>query len=209
SDECLIHLVFFISSRRRHTRSKRDWSSDVCSSDLMVAETKQKSEWLEWIKAIFIAIVIALIIRTFFFSTSIVEGESMAPTLDSGDRIIFNKFVYLIDEPERGDIVIIQRPLKNYVKRVIALPGETIEVRDHVLYIDDEAYEQTFLPEAEILATGDFEPVDVPPDNYFVMGDNRGISKDSRNGLGLIQEDDIIGRSEIIIFPFNEWSITR
>jgi len=175
----------------------------------MVAETKQKSEWLEWIKAIFIAIVIALIIRTFFFSTSIVEGESMAPTLDSGDRIIFNKFVYLIDEPDRGDIVIIQRPLKNYVKRVIALPGETIEVKDHVLYIDDEAYEQTYLPETEILATGDFEPVDVPADNYFVMGDNRGISKDSRNGLGLIREDDIIGRSEIIIFPFNEWSITR
>lgn len=174
-----------------------------------MAEAKQKSEWLEWIKAIFIAVVIALVIRTFIFSTSIVEGESMAPTLDNGDRIVFNKFVYLVSNPERGDIVIIKRPLKNYVKRVIALPGETIEVRNHVLYINDEAYDQNFLPEITNIATGNFGPVEVPSDNYFVMGDNRNISKDSRNGLGLIEETNIIGRSEIIIFPFDEWSITR
>lgn len=176
----------------------------------MVAETKQtKSEWLEWIKAIFIAVIIALVIRTFIFSTSIVEGESMAPALDNGDRIVFNKFIYLVSKPDRGDIVIIKRPLKNYVKRVIAMPGETIEVRDHVLYIDDEPYDQNYLPEINILATDDFGPVNVPSEKYFVMGDNRNISKDSRNGLGLIEEDNIIGRSEIIIFPFDEWSITR
>lgn len=174
-----------------------------------MAETKQKNEWFEWIKAIVIAILIALIIRTFIFSTSIVDGASMAPTLDNGDRIIFNKFVYLVGKPERGDIVIIKRPLKNYVKRIIALPGETIEVRDHILYIDNEPIEQTFIPDMEMSATQDFGPIEVTPDHYFVMGDNRGISKDSRNGLGLIEEDNIIGRSEIIIFPFDEWSITR
>lgn len=174
-----------------------------------MAETRQKSEWLEWAKAIFIAIIIALIIRTFFFSTSIVKGDSMLPTLEEGDRIIFNKFVYLIGKPDRGDIVIIERPLKNYVKRVIALPGETIEVKDHVLHINGEIYEQNFLSENEILGTGNFGPIEIPEDSYFVMGDNRSTSKDSRNGLGFIEEENIIGRSEIIIFPFNELRVTR
>src|SRR5699024_1536574 len=110
---------------------------------------------------------------------------------------------------DRGDIVIIERPLKNYVKRVIALPGETIEVKDHVLHINGEIYEQNFLSENEILGTGNFGPIEIPEDSYFVMGDNRSTSKDSRNGLGFIEEENIIGRSEIIIFPFNELRVTR
>src|SRR5690625_4941127 len=88
----------------------------------LVSETKQKNEWIEWGKAILFAILLAIIIRTFLFSTSIVEGDSMDPTLEDGERIIFNKFVYIVGEPQRGDVVIIQRPHKNYVKRVIALP---------------------------------------------------------------------------------------
>ncbi len=177
----------------------------------MVADKQKekKNEWIEWGKAIVIAMVIALFIRTFIFSTSIVEGDSMAPTLNDGDRIIFNKAVYLIGEPKRGDIVIIKRPLKNYVKRVIALPGDTIEVKNHELYINDELYEQTFISEDSKKRTGNFGPMTVPADSYFVMGDNRAISKDSRNGLGFIEEENIIGRSEIIIYPFNQWSLTR
>lgn len=174
-----------------------------------MAESEKKNEWIEWGKAIIIAVLLALFLRTFIFSTSIVEGESMAPTLDNGDRIIFNKFIYFIGKPGRGDIVIIKRPLKNYVKRIIALPGETIEMKDHVLYINDEAYEQNFITEESKNRTGNFGPIDVPLDSYFVMGDNRAISKDSRNGLGFIEEENIIGRSEIIIYPFNEWSLTR
>ena len=174
-----------------------------------MTETKKKSEWLEWAKAIIIAILIALFLRTFIFATSIVEGESMDPTLEDGERVIFNKIVYLIDEPERGDIVIIKRPFKNYVKRVIALPGETIELNGSELYINGEKYEQTFLDEDAAERTGNFGPIQVPDDSYFVMGDNRAISKDSRNGLGFIQEDEIIGRSEFVIFPFDELSRTR
>ena len=174
-----------------------------------MSKTKEKNEWVEWGKAIFIAILLALFLRTFIFSTSIVEGDSMAPTLDSGDRIIFNKFVYLIGEPKRSDIIIIQRPAKNYVKRVIALPGETIEMNNHVLYINGEKYEQTFINNDAKLHTGNFGPIEVPKNSYFVMGDNRAISKDSRNGLGFIEADNIIGKSEIIMFPFSEWSITR
>lgn len=174
-----------------------------------MAQDKKKNEWMEWIKAILVALILVLILRTFVFSASVVEGESMSPTLEHGNKIIFNKFVYLIGEPQRNDVVIIQRPLKNYVKRVIGLPGEVIEIRNHVLYIDDEAYEQSYISEEAILNTGNFGPIEVPEDSYFVMGDNRAISKDSRNGLGFIESEHIIGKSEFIIYPFNEWSQTR
>ncbi|HLQ97417.1 MAG TPA: signal peptidase I [Candidatus Dormibacteraeota bacterium] len=174
-----------------------------------MAQDKKKNEWLEWIKAILVALILVLILRTFVFSASVVEGESMSPTLEHGNKIIFNKFVYLIGDPERNDVVIIQRPLKNYVKRVIGLPGEVIEIRNHILYIDDEVYEQSYISEEAILNTGNFGPIEVPKDSYFVMGDNRSISKDSRNGLGFIESEHIIGKSEFIIYPFSEWSQTR
>ncbi|WP_099157907.1 signal peptidase I [Virgibacillus ndiopensis] len=174
-----------------------------------MVETKKKNEWLEWAKAIFIAILLAFFLRTFVFATSIVEGDSMYPTLEDGERVIFNKFVYLIGEPDRGDIIIIQRPIKNYVKRVIALPGETVEMRNHQLYINGEKYTETFISDEAINNTGNFGPITVKKDKYFVMGDNRAISRDSRNGLGLINEEDIIGRSEFIIYPFDDWSMTR
>ncbi|MDY0408040.1 signal peptidase I [Paracerasibacillus soli] len=174
-----------------------------------MTKQKQKNEWLEWLKAILIAIIIALIVRNFIFATSIVDGDSMFPTLKDGERVVFNKFVYMIGEPKRGDIVIIQRPHKNYVKRVIGLPGETIEIQDHVLYINGDEYKQTFISNEAINYTGNFGPIQIPTDSYFVIGDNRAISKDSRNGLGFIDEEDIIGRSELIIYPFSEWSLTR
>lgn len=75
-------------------------------------------------------------LRTFIFATSIVEGESMYPTLQDGERVIFNKIVYTIDDPGRGDVVIIHQPPKNYVKRIIGMPGETIEIENSQLYID-------------------------------------------------------------------------
>jgi len=174
-----------------------------------VAATKKRNEWLEWTKAIIIAILLAFFLRAFVFATSIVEGESMDPTLENGERVIINKFVYLIGEPKRGDIVIIERPTKNYVKRVIGMPGETVEVEDHMLYINGKKHSQPYINQNAMAHTGKFGPVTVPDDSYFVMGDNRAISKDSRNGLGFISEDTIIGRSEFVIFPFDDWSLTR
>src|SRR5699024_9388655 len=170
-----------------------------------LAESKKQNEWVEWGKAILVAIIITFILHSFVFATSIVEGESMYPALEDGERIVFNKFIYRISEPERGDIVIIQHPEKNYVKRVIGLPNETIEVRDHLLYIDGKEQTQTFVDEYESKFTGNFGPIQIPEHSYFVMGDNRAISKDSRNGLGFIDRTDIIGRSEFIIYPFHKW----
>ncbi|MFC2950277.1 signal peptidase I [Virgibacillus sediminis] len=171
--------------------------------------TKENSEWVEWGKAIVVALLVAFILRSFVFATSIVEGESMEPTLEDGERVIFNKIVYLLDEPDRGDVVIIERPSKNYVKRIIGLPGETIEIRHSELYINGERYEQTFLNEIDLQRTGNIGQVHIPEGSYYVMGDNRAISKDSRNGLGFIEEESIIGKTEVIIYPFSEWAVTR
>src|SRR5699024_2474340 len=173
-----------------------------------LTETKKKNEWVEWGKSILIAIIVVFLLNTFVFATSIVDGDSMDPTLEDGERVIFNKFIYLIGDPSHGDIVIIQRPHKNYVKRVIALPGETVEVINHILYIDGEEA-NSFVSEEASLHTGNFGPVEVPEDSYFVMGDNRAISKDSRNGLGFIDGEDIIGKSELIVYPFSDWGVTR
>lgn len=174
-----------------------------------MSNKKQKNEWIEWFKAIFLSILTALFLQTFVFATSIVEGVSMEPTLRDGERLMFNKIIYLLDEPKRGDIIIIRQRDFNYVKRIIALPGETIETKDSVLYINGEKYIQPFLSEETIRRTGNFGPVKIPEDSYFVMGDNREFSKDSRNGLGYIQRNEIIGKSEMIIYPFQEWGKTR
>lgn len=174
-----------------------------------LTEGKQTNEWFEWIRAILIAVILAFILRAFILSTSIVDGDSMYPTLENGERILFNKVIYSLSEPDRGDIVIIQHLDKNYVKRVIGLPNETIEMRDHTLYIDGEAQSTSFIRPSDERLTGDFGLIKIPDNKYFVMGDNRAISYDSRHELGFIDRSDIVGRSEFIIYPFKEMELTR
>lgn len=168
-----------------------------------------KKDLIDWAKAIIFAIILAFLLRSFIFATSIVEGSSMYPTLKDGERVVFNKILYHVDEPNRGEIIIIQRPDKNYVKRVIGLPSDTVQVKNHTLYINGKEQTQTYLKSNAINGTRDFGPVQVPKDDYFVMGDNRSISMDSRNGLGFIKRDEIIGRSELVVFPFDQFGLTR
>lgn len=128
----------------------------------------------------------------------------MAPTIEHGERVVFNKAIYLFSEPDRDEVIIIKRPYKNYIKRIAALPGDTIEVIDHTLYINGEEMSQPYLTSESENKTADFGPVVVPEGKYFVMGDNRAISQDSRNGLGFINQEDIVGRSEYIYYPIKQ-----
>jgi len=173
------------------------------------SQENERNMFVEWIKAALIALILAFLLRGFVFATSIVKGESMMPTLEDGERVIFNKFIYLVSEPARGDIVIIAKPESNYVKRIIGLPNETIEMKDDVLYVDGVSQSSTFVGEQQAKFTGDFGPIVLPNNSYFVMGDNRANSKDSRNDLGYIEREYIIGRSELIIYPFRELQLTR
>lgn len=170
------------------------------------------AELKSWIKTIVFAVVIAIIVRSFIFSAYTVEGQSMEPTLINNEKMIVNKmdFIYSF---KHGDIVIIAGEQEDifYVKRLIGLPGDTIEMQSDSLYVNGEVVEEAYLTENKQhahaqgnLFTGNFGPITVPEDQYFVLGDNRLNSTDSRNGLGLISEDRIVGTSELIFYPLSE-----
>ncbi|WP_201781457.1 signal peptidase I [Sporosarcina globispora] len=165
----------------------------------------RKHEIASWLKSLLIAFGIAMVIRVFLFSPYYVEGASMDPTLHDEEKILVNKF----EELNRGDIVIIKGDEKNYVKRLIGFPGDELEMKDDQLYINGKQWEEDYLAENREAAegivnklTGDFGPLTVPEDHYFVMGDNRLVSLDSRNGLGFIEKEQIIGVSELVWYPF-------
>ncbi|MED4205664.1 signal peptidase I [Neobacillus mesonae] len=171
-----------------------------------------KKELVSWGKSLLIALGIALVVRTFFFSPYIVEGSSMEPTLHDQEKMFVNKSVDFVS----GDIVIIKGPAENYVKRVIGFPGDKIEMKNDQLFINGEISKEPYLShnlkaaqEIGSRLTEDFGPFIVPKGRYFVMGDNRLHSTDSRNGLGLIKEESIVGKTEFIFFPFTEVRVVK
>ncbi|MCM3441282.1 signal peptidase I [Metabacillus halosaccharovorans] len=180
-------------------------------------ETTKSKIW-EWTKAIVLAVGLAMIIRFFLFEPYLVEGSSMDPTLHDGDRLFVNKTLKFIGEINKGDIVIIDGEEENirYVKRIIGLPGDKVRAEEGQVYVNDQLIEEPYLTEnreeAEqlgMMLTGDFEEVEVPKGSYFVMGDNRLNSMDSRNGLGLIESSRILGKSEFIFYPFDHFQKTE
>jgi len=162
---------------------------------------KKKSETVEWIKAFVFAVVLAIAIRAFVFEMVQIEQSSMYPTLHSGDKCAVLKIGYIFDSPERGDIVIANVASgKRYVKRVIALGGETIEIKDNTVYVNGEVLEEEYLPAD--LKYDDYPETTIPEGEYFLMGDNRPTSIDSRSGsIGFIEEKDIIGRVFLRLSP--------
>lgn len=182
---------------------------------------KEKNELWEWTKALLIAFAIAAFIRYFLFTPIVVDGDSMMPTLEDGDRMIVNKIGYKIGSPKRFDIVVFHAPeQKDYIKRVIGLPGDHIEYKDDQLYINGEPIDEPYLDQykAEITEgnlTGNFKlqdidpNLDVIPEGYvFVMGDNRRFSKDSRH-IGIVSQKEIIGNTSIIFWPLNEIKMVK
>lgn len=171
--------------------------------------TKKDREILSWGKSIFVAFAIVVIVRTFVFAPYIVDGASMEPTLHDQEKIFVNKVN--ADNLEREDIVIIKGSEENYVKRVIGFPGDLIEIRNDKLFINGVEHKEEYLKGNRDEAnrqgstlTGDYGPITVPDGHYFVLGDNRLRSMDSRNGLGFIKESNIVGISEFVFFPFSD-----
>ncbi|MBU5595282.1 signal peptidase I [Amphibacillus sp. MSJ-3] len=158
-------------------------------------------------KLILTIFFIILFFRLFIFSFAQVIGESMAPTIQNGQWIITNHLSYSLNEPERGDIVTIDYNGEIYIKRIIGLPNETIEITDQQLYIDGIPYTQVFITDRSSFWTHDIPETKIPDQSYYVLGDNRRISKDSRNTLGFIEKSNIIGRAEFVIYPFSDWHV--
>jgi signal peptidase I len=178
---------------------------------------------------ILVALVVAILVKTFLIQAFYIPSESMEPTLEIGDRVFVNKLAYDIGSLGRGDVIVFSNPHpeelpergtvsavlhwlgegigfaqpadEDFIKRVIGLPGETIEIRDNVVYIDGEPLDEPYLIDAARQSNGDFPETRIPAGHLFMMGDNRGNSADSRYGLGLVPIDKVIGRAFIVIWP--------
>jgi signal peptidase I len=148
------------------------------------------------------AVIIALFINLFLAQATQVLGQSMEPTLHSSQRVVIEKVSYRLHGPRRGDIIVIDSPDQSemLIKRVVGLPGETIEVKNGRVIIDGELLEETWTFRQ---GGGHFGPQTIPPLHVFVLGDNRGASNDSRN-FGPVPIDDIVGQAWISYWPPGE-----
>jgi signal peptidase I len=173
-----------------------------------------------------LALLLAILLKTFVVQAFFIPSGSMEPALEPGDRVLVNK---VFDDPSRGDVVVfadphdrprpergvvdgflhwlseaigIARPEdEDFIKRVIGLPGESIEIRRDVVYVDGSPLTEPYLTREARDAMSDFGPIMVPEDSLFVMGDNRGNSDDSRGGLGFVPVDKVIGTAFVIVWP--------
>jgi len=160
----------------------------------------------EFLQSLVIAGILAFFIITFVAQSFVVDGRSMANTLQDGERLFVNKFIYRFQSPERGDIIVFSpkgAPGQKYIKRVIGLPGDTVYIKDGVTYVNGEAIEEKYLPEKMI---GDFGPYEVPTERVFVLGDNRNHSADSRffSIVGFVEYDAISGKAFWVYWPLTE-----
>jgi signal peptidase I len=177
---------------------------------------------------IIIAFGLALLIKTFLVQAFFIPSQSMVPTLLVGDRVLVNKLVYDFGDVQRGDVVVFENPQlrepdrgvfeavwhwlteglgfsadpqKDFIKRVVALPGETIEIRNGRVYIDGEGIKEPYLTPRAARDRSDFAPTVIRPDHVFVMGDNRPNSQDSRSSLGQIPLDKVVGKAFVLLWP--------
>lgn len=195
----------------------RKSSGERGGRDVMKAELRK--EGVEWLKALAIGIIIFVFVRAFFFSNYVVEGESMQPTLEEGNKLVVNKIGFEASDLKRFDVIVFHANQKeDYVKRIIGLPGDEIKYQDDMLYINGKKVEEPFLEKyrAEIFGgalTGNFDLEEVtgeqiiPEGKLFVLGDNRRGSWDSRH-FGLISIDQVVGKVNLRYWPLDEMEVS-
>lgn len=171
---------------------------------------------LDWVIVIAVALAVALFINYFVIVNSTVPTGSMENTIMPGSRMIGFRVAYLFSQPERGDIIVFKYPddpSQLFVKRVIGMPGETVEIIDGVTYINGEVLEEDYINPSYRMMNLDYEdygPYVVPEDSYFMMGDNRGNSKDSRKWVNtFLNRKAIIGKAWLCYWPFSEFGVLK
>lgn len=167
-----------------------------------MAEPKtRKSSGREFAETLIIALILAFLIRTFVFESFQVQGNSMKPTLHNDNRVLVNKLAFKFSKPKTGEIVVFQSPVdpkQDWIKRVIGTPGETVSIKNSVVYIDGKKYPEPFLKYRHV--SKNYGPLKVPPGHLFVLGDNRPISYDSRY-FGMLSEKRLKGQAFVVWWP--------
>lgn len=172
-------------------------------------KTGKRSVFSEVFESVAIAVLLAVLIRLFILEPFYIPSGSMEPTLKEHDRIIVSKLHYHFQEPKRGDIVVFKYPRdpkRNFVKRLIAVGGETVAIRNSRLYINGQPVPEDYLPKG--LRFADYGPVEVPRGSYFMLGDNRNNSDDSRV-WGFLPKDLIVGKAIVIYWPPDRIGLAR
>lgn len=166
--------------------------------------TKSFDLW-ELLKAVLIAFMIAALLRHFIFSPIVVDGTSMFPTLNNKENVLVNKAIYWLREPQRGEIVVLHAEFdSDWIKRIVGLPGDHIEIKQGKLYINDQLIEEDYVAEELFFNYGKEQHTFSIPDGYvFVMGDNREHSRDSRS-IGPIQVEQVYGKAEFVYRPLSK-----
>ena len=182
-------------------------AASVSSAPEAVSPTNTlRKEIRVWGRDLLIAIGLALVIIVFLYQPVKVEGTSMAPLLSDQERIFINKFVYRFEPIERGDVVVFWYPLdhtKSFIKRVVGLPGETVQIRQGALYVNGKTVPEPYVP-PQYEDMSDFGPVRVPKDSFFVLGDHRISSNDSRV-FGPVSSRYIYGRAVFAYWPVDHF----
>lgn len=160
----------------------------------------------DWVISIGAALIIALVIRTFVVELYLVSGPSMRPTLQNAERLVVNKFIYNFRAPERGEILVFKYPKdqsRDFIKRVIAVPGDTVEIKDGKVFVNQQLMNEPYILSK---TRGDYPMTTIPEGHVFVMGDNRNNSEDSRfDDVGFVPYNLIKGKAMMVFWPFDEW----
>lgn len=172
-----------------------------------ISEEKKSmgEEAKDWFVSILAAIVVAMLIRTFIVELYVVDGPSMRPTLQHEERLVVNKFIYFVRAPEKGEVVIFRYPRdpsRDFIKRVIATAGDTIEIKDGHVYVNDQLLIEDYISEKTYT---EYPKVTIPEGTIFVMGDNRNNSEDSRfPDVGFVPLNLVKGKASFIFWPTDE-----
>ena len=172
----------------------------------MEKETSTASEIKDWIVSIVVAVALAMFIRTFIVELYVVDGPSMRPTLESEERLVVNKFIYRFRPPEKGEVLVFhypRDPSRDFIKRVIAAPGDTIEIRAGRVLVNDQLLTEDYILEK---TRSEYPKSTVPEGHVFVMGDNRNNSEDSRFAdVGFVPYDLIKGKAMLVFWPISAY----
>ncbi len=187
---------------KRKKDKKSDENNDNDEEEFGSSKNSIAKEIVNWVITIIACIIIAKMINSFVIVNARVPSASMENTIMTNDRLIANRLAYVFSEPEKGDIVVFEapdEPDKLFIKRVIGVPGDLVQIHDGLLYINNELQDEPYIKEDMV---GSFGPYTVPEDNYFMLGDNRNNSLDARYWRNTyVPEDTILGKAMFTYYP--------